>query len=507
MLAAERESLQRHLAEMQEALAVAHSAKHELSGLSTTKDELAKQFSAMQAEFENTKRDFGTQIDALVAGRAGLERNLEEARQSLAQAQLAGTSQVELLAQLALKEETLAAARRRLEEIEREASVQQLGFESGKSALEERLQVVTKSLEEFRSSSASDHAGLVADKANIELQLAQALRAQADLRARTEDAAKYQPLSESIRAERDQARATLDQEQRNFRETIAANARDTEQLRASAESVRGELAAARALHSQVMSMLEKEREHSSVERTEQDRKLAAVDDARHQLAEALAASERTVKHLESELGETTRNSVQAAEHQKAEMAGLRAELDGARQEAEQARRHSNAVQWDFQQRLAALEEKAVAANAEAQVAAAAREEALAKAETERARIAAEAEQEIRRKAGELEVAHSALAALERENIESKAVQESIARQRDELARRIARASEEQRRILEGLTEAEIPGASQRSVLPSVVPPHIVEMSDADLVPVQKERVIKMPPARPVTIAPPKVRTV
>ena len=38
-------------------------------------------------------------------------------------------------------------------------------------------------------------------------------------------------------------------------------------------------------------------------------------------------------------------------------------------------------------------------------------------------------------------------------------------------------------------------------------PHIIEMSDGDLLPPQKERVINLPPARPVTVAPPKVRTV
>src|SRR5207244_2940537 len=101
----------------------------------------------------------------------------------------------------------------------------------------------------------------------------------------------------------------------------------------------------------------------------------------------------------------------------------------------------------------------------------------------------------------------ALAVLDRETTKTKAERDAIARERDELAQRIARISDGQRRIMEGLGELENADISQRSVLPAAAKPHIVEMSDADLLPVEKERVIKLPPARPVTIAPPKVRTV
>jgi colicin import membrane protein/SWI/SNF-related matrix-associated actin-dependent regulator 1 of chromatin subfamily A len=319
--------------------------------------------------------------------------------------------------------------------------------------------------------------------------------------------------------------AALDESQRSFRETIAANARETEHLRMAADSIRAELLVSRKMQVEVLTTLEKERERTAAERAEQDRNLAAVDDARQQLSAALAESERTVKDLAQKLGEATRTNGHTAERQKAEMNEMRDALETAHHEAEQWRMKFSAAQDDFMRRLVALEEKITAVSAdrqrvvaeaeaaraaharelaaaaeEARRAAAAREEAAAKAEAERALHV----QEIAR---ELEEARNDITALERENAAAKAAREAIARQRDDLARRIARITDEQKRILDDLAEPEASEPGQRSVRPAVVKPHIVELSDSDLLPSQRERVINLPPARPAPIAPPKVRTI
>ena len=269
-------------------------------------------------------------------------------------------------------------------------------------------------------------------------------------------------------------------------------------------------------------------ERSGSGRAELERKLAEVDDARQQIAKALAESDLTVRNLEQRLGESTRLAGESAGRQKAELAGLHDALESARREAVQMRAQSDAAAEDFRLRLLALEahvdavsnerhrvederdahaRTSAAAEERARQAAAARDEVLAKVEDERARLAQEFAGELRKKADELDSARDAIDSLERENAEAKAGRDAAVRQRDELARRITRITDEQKRLLDGLADPETFDPGPRSVRAATVKPNIVEMSDADILPPLRERVITLPPARPVPVAPPKVRTI
>jgi chromosome segregation ATPase len=150
------------------------------------------------------------------------------------------------------------------------------------------------------------------------------------------------------------------------------------------------------------------------------------------------------------------------ERQNSEISGLRTALEDVRQEAGQLR-----------QKIAA------------------REEALAKAEAERARHADNVAEELRKKSEDLEEARKVIALLERESSERKAALDDLSKQRDEPAQRFA------------ASEAAV--APQRPAHPPVVKPHIAELPAADFLPVQMEHGIKLQPARPVPVAPPKVR--
>ena len=128
------------------------------------------------------------------------------------------------------------------------------------------------------------------------------------------------------------------------------------------------------------------------------------------------------------------------------------------------------------------------------------------AEAERARLAQELGEELRKKNDELAVTRNAIAALERENAETKSAQDGVTRQRDELARRIARITGEQKRLLDDLADPATIDPGQRSVRSVPAKQHVVELSQADILPPQRDRAINLPPPRPVPVAPPKVRT-
>ena len=274
------------------------------------------------------------------------------------------------------------------------------------------------------------------------------------------------------------------------------------------------------------------------ERADIERKITEVDDARQQIGKALEESETAVRILEHRIGEVTQDAEKEAGEQRIELARLRDSLESARQETVQLRAKSDAGAEDFRMRLAALEAQTGAerdalarvlagAESESRQIAIARDEALAKAEAERAhhaqeladalakaeaeraRLAQELTAELGNRTAEIESARSAIAALEREKAEAKAAHEVAARQRDEFARRIARITGEQKRLLEDLADTQAPEGGQPSVRPSSKPAktHIVEMSNADILPPQRDRVINLPPARPAPIAPPKVRTI
>ena len=341
--------------------------------------------------------------------------------------------------------------------------------------MQRRLAAAENGHAELQRTADAGHARLLAERAQIESQLAQAIR-------------------------------SLAETERNLRESAAAN------------------------------------ERSGIERADMERKITEVDDARHQLGEALAQSEANVKNIETKLAEVTRDAGENAGRHTDEVAGLRDALESSLRETGELRAKADAAAEDFRMRLLALESHVDAvsserhrlederdANARAHAAAqeeagkiaAARDESLAKAEAERARhahelaqaevervrLAQELAEEQRKKADELDSARIAIATLERENAEAKAAHDAAARQRDELARRLTRIADEQKRLIENFADPQTADPVQRSVRPAtIVKQHVVEMTDADILPPQRDRPINLPPARPMHVTPPKVRT-
>ena len=236
-----------------------------------------------------------------------------------------------------------------------------------------------------------------------------------------------------------------------------------------------------------------------------------------------------MKFLEQKLGSVLRENEQDAELRNAELTGMREALEAARRETAQLQAKENAAAEDFGKRLRSLEDHAAAVAAErqraeterdslakafadavedAKKAAHAHGEALANAEAGRTRQARELADAIRKKSDELESARAIIAVLERENAEGRTAHETTSRHRDEIAHRMTRVTDEHKRLLDELATSGPSESAPRSVLPAPAKPHnLVEMSEAEILPPQRERTINLQPARPVPVAPPKVRTV
>ena len=237
-----------------------------------------------------------------------------------------------------------------------------------------------------------------------------------------------------------------------------------------------------------------------------------MDDARQQLSQSLAASERTVKDLEQKLADASVATAQKVERQKAEYAQMRSALDGARRENEQVKHRLSASSEDFKRQVAALEQKVSALNAEKQSMAAqlqtdrdASQKAIAAAAEESRAVAMQRNAAIAQLEAESARQIEELAAVEREFANARTDRESLVRQRDELSRRINRITDEHKRLLDDLSDPGETDVPQRSLRPPPVRPHVIEVPDTNLFRPESERVINLPPARPVNVAPPKVR--
>ena len=443
-----------------------------------------------------------------------IQRTLTATQKSLDDAKAAAIAdKAALIASKSDLERRLAATEKSLEELRRTESKERAALTAAKSDLERRLATNEVFIAGFRNSAEMESASLAATKSELEKRLAESEEARAKLAQEVQVAAGFKTEAAVVRTERDHALASLEDAQRTLRDAAAANAKEAERLQSATDGTRAELAVARRMHSEVVATLASVHEQTGAERAELAAKLTAAEQARQQFSESVGASDRTVKDLERKLEAAAHAAAESEERQKSDFARVQSALESERRENEEHKQRLAALQDDFQHRIRVIEEQLVAASTEKQSVAAqlhseqeARSKAVAAAAEERQALSQQRDVAVSQLEAERTRRTEELAAVTRELEKTISDREQLARQRDELSRRIGRITDEHKRLLDDMSDTPEIDARQRSVRAPEVKPQIVDATDSISFPPEAERTVNLPPARPASVPPPKVRT-
>jgi chromosome segregation ATPase len=286
--------------------------------------DLNNQFHSQASEIENRH---SSEMSALRSA-------LESARQLMADLRNASAQESESLLS------KNAALEARLTDIERSHSAE---LDAAIKEVEERYEAERASLDERLSATENERVSLQTSLKEV----ADYERTIATLRADKENA-----VAALAAAERIHVNALAEAEQR-YRDGLTGPARELEQIRVTAETLKAELIVARKMHGEVMGSLDKEREQFSTAKADWEKKLGAVDEARRQTNSRLDDREQAIRLLEEKLNQASA----ASETQRNDLSELRNNLDAARRENESLGNRAAAVERQLRDEIASLTQK------------------------------------------------------------------------------------------------------------------------------------------------------
>ncbi len=491
-LRAELDEARRVRDEVQQALDTRTAALHENEASLTAITRDHQEISARLQEFEHLRNsaesESNQKIQELQSESNRLAARLAETEASLAQ--ISGERH-DLATNLAAMEQN-ASLEEKVANLERTSAA---ALEAERAAFAERLSAAEQERNTLQSS--------LHEVATYE-------HAIAALRTERENA-----VAALAAAERIHASALAEVEQR-YRDGLSGPAREMEQLRVGAETLRAELTVARKMQGEVMNLLEKEREQFTAAKAEWARKIESVDEARRQIGTRLDDREQAIRLLQEKLGQT--DHVQ--DRHKADLADLRQAIDAARRENEQLGARAAASEQQLRDEIASLTQKMEQligekhqlnarmeqldaaqreqlelAAVETRNAHAAREEVAAELEAERTRRQGDIAVALRDRDEALRAAGQELTRIEQELARTRDQRDIFKREKDDLARRVSQVTEQQKRMLDDIATGlgHTPPSAPRPVTPSVIE-----------VPAEEGN-IHLQRVRPVPIRPPQVK--
>ncbi len=560
-LARERAQLQATIAQMDQVGAERDMLSSELSASRKQHQQLIASLDEERGALLVARESTARQLAAALSEKTTLETALREAQKALDE-----NRSTELQARQALEEQfqkqttenaaihsaALAAVNAELAETRsllsdlRSTSVRERDSLLGqKSALEQSLAQQAVALEAKIAGLENSHVNALAARqseleqnfrAELEPHVNRAAQDRAQLDAAAQKVADHErtiatltldrekAITSLAAAERNHATALAEAEQR-YCEGLAGSARELEQMRLAAETLRAELIVARKMQTEVIAGLDKERDQYAATKADWERNLEGAEEARRAVEARLLEREQNIHFLEEklQLAGTER------EQQLGELGDVRSTLDATRHDHEQAASRTAATERQLRDEIAALALKVEHLVADKQQMAArieqieiANRQQLAQSATDTAAFAAERdglrrELEAERFRREAELAKGLreseerlrssaqeVSRIDQELARTRDQRDNIKRERDDLARRVAQITEQQRRMLDDISGsfAQTPPSPPRPSVASTT--HTASVIDVTPVP-QEESNIHLPRVRPVQIRPPQVK--
>ena len=543
-ISGERQDLATNLAAMERQASDLHSslgserdALHaQLGQLTSERDMLAADLSASRKQHQQLIASLDNERGELILARERVEKRLsiterekaelENTLHTVQQAQAglhdqfhAQAKDIEArhTAQLTATQEELAETRRLIADLRQTSTAERDTLVAQNASLEEKVANLER----------TSAAALEAERAAFAERLSVAEQERNTLQSSLHEAATNEHAIAALRTERENAVAALAAAERihasalaeveqRYRDGLSGPAREMEQLRVGAETLRAELTVARKMQGEVMNLLDKEREQFTAAKAEWARKIESVDEARRQIGTRLDDREQAIRLLQEKLGQT--DHVQ--DRHKADLADLRQAIDAARRENEQLGARAAASEQQLRDEIASLTQKMEQligekhqlnarmeqldaahreqlelAAVETRNAHAAREEVAAELEAERTRRQGDIAAALRDRDEALRAAGQELTRIEQELARTRDQRDIFKREKDDLARRVSQVTEQQKRMLDDIATGlgHTPPSAPRPVAPSVIE-----------VP-SEEGNIHLQRVRPVPIRPPQVK--
>lgn len=422
----------------------------------------------------------------------------------------------------------LDGIRRLLSELREASANERDSLVEQRSALEAKLAEQEQSrIAELQATRAELEQSAHTVEASLSQRLAASEQERATLQASLGEVSNYESTIATLRAEREQADTALaaaeqrhataatEAEQR-FRDSHAGPARELEQARIAAETLRAELTVARRMQSEVVLSLNNEREQFTAAKADLERKLEAVDEGRRQMSSRIDDRDQAIRLLE----EKVHSAESAKEQHKAEVAELRNSLTAAEQEKEQIANSATSSERLLDQEISSLTQKVEQLVAEKgqlnsriaeiesnhrtesenvaaalRTAEAARNHAVSECEAERARRESDSAAATRDREEALRSAGQEIIRMEQELSRTREQRDVLKREKEELTRRVTQVTEQQKRMLDDIATGlgHTPASTPRHSTPSVI----------EVTP--EESPFNIARVRPVPVRPPQVK--